>query len=118
MTAQYIVFNGENAVSARTIVRFPDSQKWRLDECAAVNVRPVQLHVPKEPAVIFGNPTEGEALLPPDAARSVRKLYIKRADVDAYGFTGGCPKCDMDLRYGYGRTTKGHSEACKRRIAS
>ena len=36
-TAQYIIFQGDSMVTARTVVRFPDSQKWRMAECAAVN---------------------------------------------------------------------------------
>ena len=105
-------------VTARTVVRFPDSQKWRLGECAAVNCRPFDLHKAKEPTVIFQERTDGEALLPPGGPRNVRKLYIKKADIDAYGFTSGCPKCDMHMRYGHGRTTKGHSEQCRQIIAT
>ena len=48
--------------------------------------------------------------------RVCRRLYIKKADVEAFGYTEGCVKCDHDLLYGYGRTTKGHSDQCRRRI--
>ena len=47
---------------------------------------------------------------------TVRKVYIKSEDTRAFGYTIGCPKCDHDRRYGPGRTTKGHSDACRTRI--
>ena len=47
---------------------------------------------------------------------NVRKLYIKGEDIRAFGYTVGCVKCDHDRRYGPGRTTKGHSDACRARI--
>ena len=43
-------------------------------------------------------------------------MYLKAEDFRAYGHTVGCPRCDHDGRYGPGRTTKGHSDACRERI--
>ena len=45
-----------------------------------------------------------------------RKIYIKGEDIRVYGYTVGCAKCDHERRYGPGRTTNGHSDACRARI--
>ena len=116
LTLQYLVHDGENVVMARTVTRLPDCQKWCKDALAAVRCRPLQLHVPKEPVVIFREPVEGAEDPAQMAARAVRGLYVKKSDVEAFGYTSGCPKCDSDLRYGFGRTTRGHSVPCRRRI--
>ena len=115
MTGQYIVFDGHEVAYSRTVVQVPDQQKWSMEKVSNVNVRPFQLHVPKEPRVIFKDPSKGDEI-EKGAIRVCRRLYIKKADVEAFGYTEGCVKCDHDLLYGYGRTTKGHSDQCRRRI--
>ena len=44
-----------------------------------------------------------------------RRTRITRADLDKYGFTDGCPRCEA-LRAGAPDTTKHHSEDCRFRI--
>ena len=48
--------------------------------------------------------------------KEVRRTPILRADLEAYGYTEGCPRCDHASRYGYGRTGRNHSEQCRSRI--
>ena len=118
MTGRYLIWDDGAATAARTIVRLPDVQKWDKDKVAAVISRPWQLHERKEPVVQFREPTEGAVQEQvPEQTRETRRLYIKRADVEAYGYTQGCPKCDHDLQFGFGRTTKGHSDSCRKRIS-
>ena len=45
-----------------------------------------------------------------------RKIYIKGEDLRVYGYTDSCPRCDHERRYGPGRTTKGHFDACRSTI--
>ena len=116
MTGRYIVFDGEEVTFARTVVQVPDVQKWSKDRISAVNVRPYKLHVPKEPRVIFRDKLDDAVQPKSDDIRVARRLYIKKADVEAFGYTEGCVKCDHDLKYGFGRTTKGHSDPCRQRI--
>ena len=47
-----------------------------------------------------------------------RKIYIKGEDLRVYGYTDSCPRCDHERRYGPGRITKGHSDACRSRIVA
>ena len=58
MTGQYIVFDGHEVAYSRTVVQVPDQQKWSMENISNVNVRPFQLHVPKEPRVIFKDPSK------------------------------------------------------------
>lgn len=44
-----------------------------------------------------------------------RRIRITRADLNKYGFTGGCPRCEA-LRNGEQNTNKNHSEDCRFRI--
>ena len=45
-----------------------------------------------------------------------RSVYIKPSDIDKYGLTRGCVKCDHERDYGPNRTSKGHSKICRDRI--
>ena len=44
------------------------------------------------------------------------RIYRKGVDFKVFGFTDGCPECDHARRYGSGRTTTPHSEACRQVI--
>ena len=44
-----------------------------------------------------------------------RRTRITRADLEKYGLTAGCPRCEA-LRAGAPDTTKHHSEDCRFRI--
>ena len=46
----------------------------------------------------------------------MRRTPITKKDLDDYGLSENCPRCEHTLRYGHGRTTKGHSEQCRSRI--
>ena len=116
-TGQYITFD-EEVVYARSVMRIPDCQKWNMESVSKVNVFPWDQHQKRQPEVIFTEKVEGEQLVGEPAARAVRKLYIKQADVIAFGHTRGCARCEHDVRYGYGRTNKGHTDACRTRIMS
>ena len=101
------------------MIRLPNVQKWDKDKTDAVSARPWQLHERKEPTAIFRDdidvPVVPKGEMP---IREARRLYIKRADVEAFGYTEGCAKCDHDLQCGFGRTTKSHSYACRMVIST
>ena len=40
------------------------------------------------------------------------QVYIKPADIERYGFTRDCNKCDHERNYGPGRTSAGHTKLC------
>ena len=52
-TGQYILWDGNNIMYARTFIRMIDSQKWCSEELAKVRATPWSVHVPIEPDVVF-----------------------------------------------------------------
>ena len=70
---------------------------------------PWSLHEAKAPEVVFKDAVEsrptGNALI-----RAARRVYIKAKDIERWGYTSGCPKCEHEMRYGAGRTTVPHSD--------
>ena len=83
----------------------------------SVSVTPYQAWVPRDPEAIFTEKVHDELQkAKAGIIRQVRQTSIKKADVDAYGHTPGCPRCDHALRYGWGRTKRQHSTACRERI--
>ena len=116
MTGRYLVWDGGAVAASRSVARLPDVQKWSKEAIATITMRPWQLHEAKEPKVVFQEQVEKQQQAAAEQPREARRLYIKRSDVEMYGYTQGCPKCDHDMRYGFGRTTKGHSDMCRSRI--
>ena len=115
---QHVLYDVASAkiAHARTVLRLPNAQKWCKDSLAAVRVTLYDIHEPKEPKVIFKDEvekTQDNVELKP---RVARRVYIKAADILRFGYTDGCPKCMHEYRYGAGRTTVPHSEACRQRI--
>jgi hypothetical protein len=107
---------GDGIVYARTILRLPDDNKWSKEELAKIKATPWSLHVPSDPEVVFKEKKEIRPEEMKDKVIVARQPYLKAADFARYGLTKGCPKCDHEIEYGPGRTSRPHSNACKSRI--
>ena len=46
----------------------------------------------------------------------VRRLYIRQADLEQFGYTQGCKQCQRILTYGAQKATMTHSDECRARI--
>ena len=104
---------------ARAIKCVPDQSKWSSADIEVVRTSPYDNHKSSEHGVELQDrpPRSGDA----DQQKkrpTGRKVYIKGEDIRAYGYTVGCPRCNHEGRYAPGRTTKGHSEACRARIVA
>ena len=97
-------------------MRLPNVQKWDRDRMAEVGIAPWNLHEAKQRAVIFKDQVDRPRDDVENIARASRRVYIKATDIENYGYTSGCPKCEHAMRYGKGRTTVPHSELCRQRI--
>ena len=51
-----------------------------------------------------------------DQSITARRVYIRAADLSAFGHTRGCPRCEHELVYGPNRCGKPHSDTCRSRI--
>ena len=117
ITGKYLLYANDKIQAVRTIALNLDGNKWDAAIVEAVRALPWQLTAEKkEPEVIFREQVDNAQNAADPQPRQVRKLYIKKSDLDAYGFTQGCRRCDHDLAYGYGRSSMGHSDACRNRI--
>ncbi len=113
----YIVINEDGKHECRLIRRRPMDDRWRADDVAAIKHTPwtERTRVPAE--VRFQ-----EAVQPrddaPDTAppAQLRRLRINQSDLDAHGYTGGCPQCDYIQRRGKARPGGAHSQACRTRL--
>lgn len=101
---------------SRTVMRLPNAEKWNAGSLASVSVSPWNLHKRREPTVVFGDRIDEPVASDAPKPRLARRIYIGKKDLERFGRTAGCPKCDHELRYGPGRTTANHSEECRRRI--
>ena len=115
-TGQYMLWDGEALKLARSVFRVPTADKWDKDALAKVSATPYSLHAPKEVEVTFREPVDpaGENFKPKVVL--ARAVWIKKSDIDKYGLTRGCAKCDHERDYGPNRTSKGHSKVCRDRI--
>ena len=115
-TGQYMLPDGAGLKLARTVMRMPAADKWSKDALSSISATPYSLYTPREPEIVFRDATDAQRpQLDPKVALS-RQVYIKPADIERFGLTRGCPKCDHELNYGPGRTSKGHSKVCRDRI--
>ena len=97
-TGQYMVYYNDEIKLARTVVRVPEVEKWEKEALAAIKVTPWHMHEARQPEVIFKDRVEVERddlEVKPSLARQV---YIRHADLDRYGMTRGCPKCDSFVK--------------------
>lgn len=100
---------------ARTLLRLPDVEKWNREKASSVTMTPWSMHKETPPDVGFPEREIAEGDVRPDAIRQVRRVYIRQGDLDTYGYTTGCPKCEDILR-GASKSTLNHSDRCGTRI--
>ena len=98
-------------------MRFPDALKFSVEDAQAVNLTPHNVHDSRPHDAAFREPIFPSAPVPQDdPAKNLKRLYVRQADLDLFGYTPGCARCDHTRMYGKGRTQIAHSDACRLRI--
>ena len=92
------------------------SRKSLIEALAKIAVTPYNLHVPREPEVVFRKKDDEQPVPFADKVPVARRVYMKPEDFTTFWWTVGCPRCDFDRKYGVGRTSKPHSNTCRDRI--
>ena len=116
-TNQYVLYDDEHGIRhARTIMRYPDAQKFSAEAAQKVSVGPQQIHVPEQRDAIFKEPADRPLQEGEVKERQARRFYVRQKDLDAYGYSDRCPRCEHALKYGNGRCNLPHSDACRQRI--
>ena len=112
---QYILAGQSGVHHARTVLRVPEEQKWNLEMLQSVSATPFDEHQVREPEVVFRQEGQKEEVAKPQAVVA-RRVYIRAPDLEAFGHTRGCPRCEHELKYGPNRSGKPHSDICRARI--
>ena len=113
---KYMIHDGDRIMYARNIIRVPKANKWNKDSVAQIQATPWSLHVPRDTDVVLKEKKNVEQQDLKDKITVARQVYIKASDLVEFGLTRGCPKCDHEISYGPGRTSKPHSQTCMARI--
>ena len=116
-TNQYLIFDAQLGIKeARTVMRFPDELKFSAEEAQAVNITPQHVHDPGAHDAAFREPIRPSVPLPVPDDRRFKDLYVRQADLEAFGYTPDCPRCKHIIDFGPGCTWVHHTDACRRRI--
>ena len=127
-TTEKVIATEAGIVVAQSVRRRPKEHRWDAALFAKVQgtpwapipgraVRPeeaaelpeavdVQPELPEVPA------GDAEAA---EKKESLKRVYIRQMDLDAYGYTASCPACHL-IRIGENRQGVAHSEACRAHI--
>ena len=116
-TERDMVYSDDEVRVARTVVRVAEADKWCKESLSAVRCTPWDIHVPREAGIIFKEKIDkGEGSFE-EKIISARQPYIRASDLDQFGMTRGCTKCDHFIKYQtWG--SRPHSSACRARITA
>ena len=85
----------------------------------AVKISPKHIHESEAHDAAFREPIFPQGPIPGvgENARSLKRLYVKQADLYAFSYILDCVRCKHAMKYGPGRTNMPHSDPCRTRIA-
>ena len=122
-TREFEVLTPVGAVAVRTVHRLSEDRKWDTEFMSRVKSAPWDFQANAGDDINDGGIPERVDARPPDRAIeippriNVRRMYIRRMDVEKYGPTKGCPGCQKVTR----RTVPPcivatYSDACRERM--
>ena len=115
----FIGVAGGQVVRARAMIRLVPSARWDLGRLLGVQVTPLQEHSSFLDSIeTHDAPHDFDATnTSDDTVHSKRRLRITLKDLDAFGFSPQCPKCQMHERHEHKRAQfYDHTESCRARI--
>ena len=113
----YRIHAASGVVSARTVRRRPENERWSADHLAGLTATPWSLHDRVATRVRFRTDAPAgldESAEPP--AAPLRHLRINIDDLDRHGYTEGCVQCTYMRRHRRARPGTTHSHACRARM--
>ena len=119
-SGEFIVDTARGIWRTRTISKRPEQEQWSASNLQLVGGVPLRLS-DQDPKI------DGEAMVvdvPPSVTAEMKdapathllapnNFYVRKHDLEAYGYTQGCPGCRSVLR---GGTRQGHNESSRQRI--
>jgi hypothetical protein len=120
-TPHHRIGDSESVWEARAVQRRPEAQRWCPEPLGAIRATPWRnpaLPAGEEPAeVLRPLPSEDRVpgRVPDEASRAVKSVYIRNTDLEKYGYTASCSRCQ---KMRLGRATRGmaHTSLCRARV--
>ena len=100
----------DGSKSVRSINRYPEQNRWSADALAKIKATPWSEREIADPEVRFQEPVVDKQGVEVAAQGALKRFRINAADLQAHGYTDGCPQCSRIQRYGRGRAGGIHSE--------
>ena len=113
----YRLCTAEGLVTARSLNRLPQPNRWSAEALAAIKATPWSERERSAPEVRFQDPAaHREEPVEVAIPAPTRRFRINDADLRRHGFTDGCPQCAHTQRYGKAKSGLQHHERCRERI--
>ena len=77
-------------------MRMPGIEKWDRGTLVKVGCTPYDLHQPREPEVVFREKIGEKVENPKELISMARQACTKPKDLERYGLTRGCKKCNHE----------------------
>jgi hypothetical protein len=112
---------GDVVREVRATQRRPLVERWCRDALSSIRATPWLNPAPADgggaelPVLAPRVPTEEPAPPPPTPAYQPRRLYIRKEDLDQFGYTANCRRCIL-MRNGEAGRGVAHHEECRRRV--
>ncbi len=113
----YVVGNADGIRMTRSLARRPIEERWCAEAAARVTATPWSLHERPAAEARFSEPaTARDEAVPVAPPPAIRRMRINRSDLEAYGYTVGCPQCQHTQAYGASKPGGNHTAACRGRL--
>ena len=120
-TGELIVGDERGVWRTRTVRRKPESERWRRENIKMIAGVPWRLSEEDQNAdgegmrldVTVMDKEYREGIARPEHEAIPRAVYIRKEDLEEFGYTVGCPGCRSILKK---TTRQAHSEGCRRRL--
>ena len=103
-TGEFVVLTPEGAAAVRTVHRLSEDRNWDAEFMSRVKDAPWDFKANADDDIDDGGIPERVDARPPDppleipSRISVRRMYIRKTDVEKYSPTEGCPGCQQVAR--------------------
>ena len=120
-SGEIFVSNEQGVIKVRSYLQRPEGERWNQEEfdlSRGTPWEPIPGMVAMEIKSRFRLSDEADQPIIKELETresSVRRLYIKKADIEKYGSTVGCPGCTAANR---GGVSVPHNDKCRERIES
>ena len=108
-----------DVICARAIVRLVPSVRWNMDIIAAIKVNPLEFRAGHMDSIEEDPDPHAHPEPKPmkQDGKAPKRLKIFDSDIKNFGYTEGCPRCDV-AKKGQMIRARGvrHSEECRQRI--